>query len=127
MAIPDSIKIFRPKGTEIQEHGGHFYVYKVKAYYDPVTKKSKRKSEGCIGQIFENIGFVPNLKKSTSGVNSVKEFGATAFLCAVSNDVREKLLEVFQIDGIRIYVLAGNYSEPLLLKNNFGTSSKSGC
>lgn len=32
--IPDSIKSFRPKNTEIRAKGGHYYVYKVKGVYD---------------------------------------------------------------------------------------------
>lgn len=106
MAIPETIKQFRPTGTEIQEHSGHYYVYKVKAVYDPLTKKSKRKSEGCIGQIYEGIGFVSNSKKRDSSQNIVKEYGATAFLCAQSLDVRDALVRIFGKDGLRIYVLA---------------------
>lgn len=105
MPIPDSIKKHRPVGTEIQEHGGRYYVYKVKAVYDPITKKSRRKSEGCIGQIFEDIGYVANKKKDTSQ-NIVKEYGATAFLCAQSSDVKNDLLSIFGKDGLRLYVLA---------------------
>jgi hypothetical protein len=58
--IPESIKRFRPKYTEIQEHKGRYYVYEVKGYYDKETGKSKRKVNGCIGQIYEEVGFVPN-------------------------------------------------------------------
>ena len=104
MAIPESIKKYRPKGTEIQEHKGRYYVYKVKAVYDPITKKSKRKSEGCIGQIIDGIGFVSNEKKSSN--NTVKEYGATALLTSQSNDIKEQLIKIFGIDGLRIYTLA---------------------
>jgi len=105
MPIPETIKKYRPKGTEIQVHKGRYYVYKVKAVYDPVSKKSKRKSEGCIGQIIDGIGFVANEKKQAQN-NIVKEYGATAFLMAVSRDVQTSLIEAFGKEGLRIYTLA---------------------
>lgn len=47
--VPGFIRQYKPKGTEIQEKAGHYYVHKVKAYYDKETKKSRRKTLGCIG------------------------------------------------------------------------------
>lgn len=106
MAIPESIKKYRPKGTEIQEHSGHYYVYKVKAYYDAAAKKSKRRSEGCIGQIYENIGFVANESTVSIKSNSVKEYGITAIIYKASEQIRKDLLEVFGADALRLYVMA---------------------
>lgn len=50
--IPDSIKSYRPKNTEIRANGGHYYIYKVKGVYDKATKKSKTQYFGCIGLIW---------------------------------------------------------------------------
>lgn len=103
--IPDSIKKYRPKGTEIQEKAGHYYVHKVKAYYDKETKKSRRNTLGCIGQIYEDIGFVPNNAKAISECIS-KEYGATRLIMQLTNDIFEKLRECFPSNFLRIYTLA---------------------
>ena len=103
--IPDSIKQYRPKGTEIQEKSGHYYVHKVQAYYDKETKKSRRKTLGCIGQIYEGIGFVPN-SKETEKEYTAKEYGATRLIMQLTEDIYEKLRECFPSDFLRIYTLA---------------------
>jgi hypothetical protein len=103
--IPNSIKQYRPKGTEIQEKSGHYYVHKVKAYYDKKTKKSRRKTLGCIGQIYEGIGFIPNNTKVVKECIA-KEYGATRLIMQLTNDIFEKLRECFPTDFLRIYTLA---------------------
>lgn len=103
--IPDFIKQFKPKGTEIQEKTGHYYVHKVKAYYDKDTKRPRRKSLGCIGQIYEGIGFVPNSKEAETECTA-KEYGATRLIMKLSEDIYEKLRECFPSDFLRIYTLA---------------------
>jgi len=104
--IPDSIKQFRPKGTEIQEKSGHYYVHKVKGYYDKDTKKSKRKTLGCIGQIYPDIGFVPNNKIPGSQEDCAKEYGATRIIMETSKEMFEVLRKCFPSEFIRIYTLA---------------------
>ncbi len=105
--IPDSIKMHRPKNTEIHEKNGHYYVYRVKAYYDRETGKSKRKSLGCIGQIYEDRGFVSN-----PGVNGsdeqilVKEYGATNLIVTFTKDILNTLREYFGFNGQKIYAAA---------------------
>lgn len=103
--VPDFIRQYKPKGTEIQEKAGHYYVHKVKAFYDKETKKSRRKTLGCIGQIYEGIGFVPNNKKSETEYTA-KEYGATRLIMQLTEDIFEKLRECFPTDFIRIYTLA---------------------
>jgi hypothetical protein len=103
--IPDSIKQYRPKGTEIQEKAGHYYVHKVKAYYDKETKKARRKTYGCIGQIYAGIGFVPN-NRETETECTAKEYGATRLIMQLTEDIYEKLRACFPSDFLRIYTLA---------------------
>lgn len=101
--IPDTIKVYRQKGTEIRHKNGHYYVYRVKGYYD---EKPKSKSLGCIGQIYEGVGFVPN-NKNTGPIEIItKEYGATRVVMTLSEDIFTKLRECFPTDFIRIYVMA---------------------
>jgi len=104
--IPDSIKCHKPKGTEIRHKNGHYYVYRVKGYYDKVAHKSKSKSLGCIGQIYDGIGFVPNKKEAGLMELTTKEYGATRIAMAASQDIFDKLRECFPSDFIRIYTMA---------------------
>ena len=104
--IPDSIKCHKPGGTEIRQKNGHYYVYKVEGYYDKKTKKSKCRSLGCIGKIYEGIGFVPNKKEAEPVEYITKEYGATRIIMASSQDILAKLREYFPTNFIRIYVMA---------------------
>jgi len=104
--IPNSIKCHKPANTEVRHKNGHYYVYKVKGYYDKDLKKSKSKSLGCIGKIYEGIGFVPNKKDAEPIEYVTKEYGATRIVMALSQDVFDKLRECFPTDFLRIYVMA---------------------
>ena len=104
--IPDTIKRHKPKGTELRSRNGRYYVYRVEGYYDKETKKSKSRSLGCIGQIYEDVGFVPNTKETGPVELVTKEYGATRVAMALSEDIFQKLRECFPSDFIRIYVMA---------------------
>jgi hypothetical protein len=104
--IPDYIKQFKPPSSEIRHKNGRYYVYAVKGYYDRETKKSKSKSLGCIGQIYKDVGFVPN-KKETPPVEMITcEYGATRIIMATSANLMERLRVCFPYDFLRIYTLA---------------------
>ena len=104
--IPDYIKQFKPPSSEIREKNGHYYVYAVKGWYDQAAGKSKSKSLGCIGQIYKDMGFVPN-KKSAPPVEMITfEYGATRIIMATSADLMERLRGCFPSDFLRIYTLA---------------------
>jgi len=81
-------------------------VYKVQGYYDKATRKSKSRSLGCIGQIYEGIGFVPSKKTLQPTELITKEYGATRVAMVASADIFTKLKECFPSDFIRIYVMA---------------------
>ena len=104
--IPDYIKQHKPPHSEIRHKNGHYYVYAVKGWYDQAAGKSKSKSQGCIGQIYKETGFVPN-KKAAPPVEMVTcEYGATRIVMATSIDIMERLRECFPSDFLRIYTLA---------------------
>ena len=104
--IPESIKKFRPRNTEIHAKNGHYYVYEVKAFYDKETGKSKRKSLGCIGQIYEGVGFVSNKKRNEDVTVTVKEFGATWLFYSLTQDVKSVLRSYFGFNGLKLYAAA---------------------
>jgi hypothetical protein len=104
--IPETIKQHRPQGTEIRHKNGHYYVYKVQGYYDKVARKPKRRSLGCIGQIYETVGFVANKREGRPAELMTREYGATRIAMALSADIFEKLRECFPFDFIRVYVMA---------------------
>jgi hypothetical protein len=104
--IPDYIKQYKPPHSEIRHKNGHYYVYAVKGWYDQSTGKSKSKSQGCIGQIYKDLGFVPNKKKSPPVEMVTCEYGATRIVMATSADIMERLRECFPSDFLRIYTLA---------------------
>ena len=103
---PDYIKQFKPPHSEIREKNGHYYVYAVKGYYDRESGKPKSKSQGCIGQIYKGIGFVPNKKKAPPVEMTTCEYGATRIVMDTSADLMERLRECFPADFLRIYTLA---------------------
>ena len=104
--IPDYIKQFKPPHSEIRHKNERYYVYAVKGWYDPVARKSKSKSQGCIGQIYKDIGFVPNKKNAPPVEMITCEYGATRIIMATSADLMERLRECFPSDFLRIYTLA---------------------
>lgn len=104
--IPESIKCHKPSGTEIRYKNGHYYVYKVEGYYDRDAHKSKSRSLGCIGQIYDNIGFVPSKKKSDATELITKEYGATRIAMVAGSGLFDMLRECFPSEFMRIYTMA---------------------
>jgi hypothetical protein len=93
-------------GTEIRHKNGHYYVYKVEGYYDKETKKPKSRSLGCIGQIYEDMGFIANSKNTKIDEYVTKEYGATKIVMATSEKLIDVLKNCFPSEFMRIYVLA---------------------
>jgi hypothetical protein len=105
-SIPDTIKKYRQPNWEIQKQKGHYYVTLVKSVYNKELKRSERETLGCIGQIYENIGFVPNKNHAEKSVDISREYGATRIIMEISKDLYETLRKCFPSDFLRIYVLS---------------------
>ncbi|MDR1200729.1 MAG: transposase [Tannerellaceae bacterium] len=103
--IPESIKCHKPNGTEIRHKNGHYYVYKVEGYYDRDAHKPKSRSLGCVGQIYEGIGFVLSQKKPCAEFIT-KEYGATRIATRAGVDLFDTLRECFPSEFMRIFVAA---------------------
>jgi len=106
LMIPDYIKQHKPPHSEIRHKNGHYYVYAVKGWYDRATGTSKSKSQGCIGKIYKDVGFVPNKRKAPPVEMITCEYGATRIVMATSTDIMERLRGCFPTDFLRIYTLA---------------------
>jgi len=101
MAIPDSIKRFKPTefgAVEIRHIADKYYVYKIKSKWDPVKGVSKKVTDKCLGKITETDGFIPNeyaakLKSPKNPI--VRNYGAFEIASQLSQDLEERLNDFF--------------------------------
>lgn len=103
---PEWALAHRKPGVELRFINNKYYLYACSAIYDPITKKSKKKTGKLLGSITENEGFVESekrklIEKSSKGLLfdastlSVREFGFTAFLQEYNGLISQKLKEYF--------------------------------
>lgn len=108
MAHPKWVEAQKRQGCEIKCIGDKYYLYERKSQWDPNKKKAKKKTGKYLGTITPE-GFKPK-KTSTSSsfACSVKEYGASAYLLSISQDIREVLNREFPDNksGDTIYALA---------------------
>jgi len=104
--VPEHIKAMKPPSSEVQEIKGHYYVYAVKAKYNKETKKSTSQRLGCIGKIYDGVGFVPNDKGRAESVGVTKEYGATRTILVLTEKLYEMIRKHFPSEFLRIYILS---------------------
>lgn len=101
MAIPDSIKRFKPTGfgaVEIRHISGKYYVYKIGSRWDAAKGISKKVTGKCLGKITEADGFIPNGYAARSKAPEspiVRSYGAFEIASQLSRDLEERLKEFF--------------------------------
>ena len=101
MAIPDSIKCFKPTefgAVEIRRISDKYYVYKIKSKWDSVKGVSRKVTDKCLGKITEKDGFIPNeyaarLKAPKNPI--VRNYGAFEIASQLSPDLEERLKAFF--------------------------------
>src|SRR5215470_16047030 len=120
--VPEHIKAMKPPSSEVQNIKGHYYFYAVKGKYNKETKKSVSVRMGCIGKIYEGIGFVSNGKGQESPVTVTKEYGASRTVLVLTEGLFARIRRHFPSEFLRIYVLAA-----LKLLENDLTSKRIGC
>jgi transposase len=100
---PDWVLVHRKPGTELRYINGHYYLYAVKAVYDPVEKRGKKKTGALLGKISATQGFVPSRKSELEQSLSAsldrrqifsREFGFSNFLAHYNQEI-EKRLKVY--------------------------------
>ena len=97
----------KPVNTEIKHIGGHWYLYERTNVYDPLIKRSRKKSGKCLGKITED-GFIPSKPKAALGprLNDVVEIGAVGYFYRHTEVMRDKLKLFFPDIWEKLYVIA---------------------
>lgn len=101
MAIPDTIKCFKPAefgAVEIRHISGKYYVYKIKSKWDPVKGTARKVTDKCLGKITEADGFIPNeyaVKIKSPKNPVVRNYGAFEIASQLSRNLEEKLKKFF--------------------------------
>ena len=109
MEKPDYILNFKkPKNTEIKYINGYWYLYERINVYDPIIRRSRKKSGSILGKITER-GFVPSRKIQAvekSLQNDVVEIGACNYFLQMSADIKASLEKYFPEMWQEIYVIS---------------------
>lgn len=87
---PDWVMKYKSKGVYVNKVGNTYYLYRAHCVYDKTTKKNKRVSDGYIGRVTEEDGFIP-VKDKVQGDIYVYEYGLYFFLSALLKDVYKSL------------------------------------
>ncbi len=100
----------RPAGTEIKYINGHWYLYERLSVYDKEKKKKRKKSGRFLGTLTEK-GLIPSRRHSSVqniSANEIenREYGATALLFSLTNEMRSRLAELFPDCWREIYAMA---------------------
>ncbi|KWW26639.1 MAG: Uncharacterized protein AUK63_2565 [bacterium P3] len=107
MAYPEWVEKYRKAGTNITCIRGKYYLYEATSKWDPVKKRAQKKTGKYLGRITENDGLIPPKEKTdVSEKISVKEYGASKFLCETGADILEELRYRFPTEGEKIFALA---------------------
>jgi len=77
---------YKSKGVYVNKVGDKYYLYRAHCVYDKKTKKNVRVSDGYLGRVTQEDGFIP-AKDKVSGPVLVFEFGIYFFLSKLLNDV----------------------------------------
>ncbi len=102
------INFKKPKNTEIKHINGRWYLYERSNVYDPVLKRSRKKSGKIIGRITEG-GLVPSKEKKLKDSlisHDIVETGAVNFFYKRTTDMRECLQRYFPDIWKQIYIIA---------------------
>lgn len=106
--IPDWVLKYKQPGTQIVMIRDNYYLYKIRSKWDPEKKRAQKITERYIGKITKE-GIIPpkhiRVRETYKHV-SVKEYGASSFIFSISQDIIEKLKEVFPYDWKELFCLA---------------------
>ena len=107
MAFPDWVEKHRKTGYEIKCINGNCYYYELKSRWDKEKKKPVKKTGDYLGTI-KPTGFVPKSAKVPSTSKCInKEYGASAWLCSLSEDILDLLKQEFDAEiANSLYILA---------------------
>jgi len=101
---PDWVLKHKKKGTYINYQNGKYYLYAAHSERVPGTNKVRRVSDGYLGRITEEGGFIPT-KKKLAGPVYVYEYGLSETILSLCAKIRSGLKREFRANGD--FVMAG--------------------
>lgn len=101
---PDWVLKHKKKGTYINFQNGKYYLYAAHSERVPGTNRVRRVSDGYLGRITEEDGFIPARKK-LSGPVHVYEYGLSETIISLCANIRAGLSREFR--GGADFVMAG--------------------
>jgi hypothetical protein len=101
---PDFVMKHKAKGTYVNRVGDKYYLYAAHSERIPGTKKVRRVSDGYLGRITEEEGFVPAKGKMTEGVR-VYEFGLSEAILQLCPKIRAGLKREFRANADYVFVM----------------------
>ena len=101
---PDWVMAHKKKGTYVNRVGDKYYLYTAHSERVPGTNKVKRVSDGYLGRITEEHGFIPAKPKLADPVY-VYEYGLSETILSLCSNIRSGLNREFRANGD--YVMAG--------------------
>lgn len=109
--IPDEIKRYRLRGTEIKSVGNNFYLYRVSCKWDKELKKYRKVTLGYIGRVTpEGIIEAHHRNEKSKPISYPSgyslEYGSTWLLRTVGQDILDNLQKHFGSDATWIYSVA---------------------
>ncbi|MDL2302101.1 hypothetical protein LJC58_07130 [Lachnospiraceae bacterium OttesenSCG-928-D06] len=115
---PDWVMVHKKKGTYINKVGDKYYLYAAHSERIPGTKKVRRVSDGYLGRITEQDGFIP-VQNKLRDIPVIFEIGISYTILSVTGDLQEGLCRSFPKYGTIVYSCAvlsfiyGTYSKEL--------------
>ena len=101
---PEWVLKYKEKGTYINVQNGKYYLYAAHSERIHGTNKVRRVSDGYLGRITEENGFIPAKRKLSEPVH-VYEYGLSETILLLCDDIRRGLRREFGAKGD--YVMTG--------------------
>jgi len=106
--IPDWVKNFKKKGTEIKKIGCNFYLYEVKSVWDSRLGRARKVTGKYLGVITPQGLIKPKHQRLEDSIKdiTVKEFGASFTLSTLCSDIVETVKRHFPYEGKELLVFS---------------------
>jgi hypothetical protein len=106
--LPDWALKYKIKGTAINRVNKNFYLYKISSKWDPKKKRAQKITEGYLGKITPDGVLPAKHKRAAVGAKNatIKEFGASALVNNLSEELQNKLKKIYPEDWSAIFAIA---------------------
>lgn len=100
---PDWVLKHKKKGTYVNYQNGKYYLYAAHSERVPGTGKVRRVSDGYLGRITQEGGFIP-AKRKLAGPVRVYEYGLSQTVLSLCGKVRSGLSREYRANGDFVFV-----------------------